>query len=586
MAKKTHAPEAAAPTVSPQVATAHIPIPPNHPLLTPVDWVNLHLPFPRVFDLEPGAKYHCKMLSDTEAQFTDPENPASTVPTFSTTPHGAVFVHKSNPFDIPSNTIISKFMLFAAARFKGDLSSAASYVQFFLMNKPVPYVRVGVDWFKTIEKENRYGGTDHVLKAWDKSTMTDDHTKSIFQLCPKYDDFIIIPDNINYVQSKKNCYNLYSKFIHTPHPDTDPVTGSATTVTDKDIPNILKLLNHIFGEQIEQGLKYFKILYETPRQILPILSLVSEPRETGKTTMLNFVEMIFGQNSVLINPEDLTHSFNSGYATKNIIIIDEGVVEKNTSVEKLKALVSAKRVSVSQKFVSAYSIPFYGKAIICSNKVKSFMRIDSEEIRFWVRVIPEISNGRDASFEDKLFKEIPMFLRYLLQLPAITNPTQSRMIFSREEIQTDALTNVKNESKSGLLKDIEILIEYYFNNEYPKLEHKGRIPANSFEADAKDIKERWFKHDTKISFSYIRSVIEDQMKLVAAKPKKYYVFHGDAITTGRPFLFVNSNPPEQEPTTHDDNDPRKTTNDELAKKYQQSAAGTQSSLTGSREDPF
>ena len=98
-----------------------------------------------------------------------------------------------------------------------------------------------------------------------------------------------------------------------------------------------------------------KLLYEHPCQILPVLSLVSTERETGKTTFLNYIQMLFGENSTLINPSDLTSSFNDAYATKNIIMIDETVIEKQNVVEKLKSLATAKTISVSQKFLHALS---------------------------------------------------------------------------------------------------------------------------------------------------------------------------------------------------------------------------------------
>ncbi len=146
-----------------------------------------------------------------------------------------------------------------------------------------------------VAKDNQYGGTLKFTKRWTKQEIVDDHGKSFLSLIPKYDDFIIVPDNKNYQPVIKNCYNLYSEFTH------KPFTGP---VKEEDIPVTLNFLKHIFGEHYDLGLIYMKVLYEKPTQKLPILCLVSETNETGKTTFLNFCEMIFGGNYVLVAPDD------------------------------------------------------------------------------------------------------------------------------------------------------------------------------------------------------------------------------------------------------------------------------------------
>jgi phage/plasmid-associated DNA primase len=276
-----------------------------------------------------------------------------------------------------------------------------------------------------------------------------------------------------------------------------------------------------------------KLLYEYPCQILPVLSLVSTERETGKTTFLNYIQMLFGENSTLINPSDLTSSFNDAYATKNIIMIDETVIEKQNVVEKLKSLATAKTISVSQKFVQHYSVPFFGKIIVCTNKETDFMRIDDEEIRFWIRKINPIVGKKNTNIENDLFNEIPKFLKYLEQLPEI-DFSNSRMVFTQEEIQTNSLELIKNESRNGLRKEIEMYIEDFFNNN----------DVNEFEATAKDIKERWFSTNNQIPMSYILKVLKNEMKMTPQANKYYFLFNSNNYLEkkkGTPFLFVRQN---------------------------------------------
>lgn len=419
----------------------------------------------------------------------------------------------ANDFEL-LNGVYSKFQILTHIRFKNNYFHSLSFVKFSLMKINLPYIRVGTDYYKVINKEDRYGGISQQLKAWKKEEIKLDHNSDLIQRIDKYDDFTIVPDNINYQQSLNGFYNLYPKFQH------EPKQGDCKTS--------MMFLKHIFGEQINLGLKFMKLLFEHPKQIMPILVLVSTERETGKTTFLNWISMIFGQSSVMVSPTEITRDFNSLYANKNIIMIDEAVAEKGATVEKLKSIATAKSITVNQKFVSEYSIPFYGKIILCTNKETDFMKIDDDEIRFWIRKINPITE-KNTHIESDLFKEIPAFLNYLLQLDEI-DFSKSRMVFTKDEIATDSLNCVKEESRSGLHKELIILIDDYFDNNN----------LDSFEATPKDIKERWFAFNHNFSISYIRKVLKDEMKLKTSKLKKYYPFdirqpNGDK--TGTPFIF-------------------------------------------------
>ncbi len=498
----------------------------NDNLYDDVSWFNT---FGSLIDIFKDHKnYNAK--SETEICLLDPEaiDPNGlNYPTFVLLPDG-IHVKKNNEYNIPLNLIISKFMLLSKVKFKGNHSAATAYVSHYLRKHPVDFIRVGCDYLKIIKKTDRWGSVNYLLKPWLKSEITSDYGKSFMQLIPKYNDFLIDPDNKNYSPVVNDCYNLYSKFTHQP---------LKKEVSESDIPATTKLLTHVFGNQIEIGMKYFKVLYENPKQILPILCLISEERETGKTTFLNWISMIFGQNSVLIAPHDLIGDFNSVYATKNIIQIDESVLEKNTSIEKLKSLATAKTISVNQKNVSQYSIPCFYKVIMATNKEKDFVRIETPEVRFWIRKLPTIAGTKNTNIESDLHKEIPAFLRALEQMTPI-DFSRSRMVFTKEEISTDALIEVKNYSRSSLRKELEIYIEDHFNSE----------ALTEFEASAIDIKKRWFHNNSQISAHYISQVLKDELKIVPTSNKRYYPFSngglGDKLglasmdsKVGNPFLF-------------------------------------------------
>lgn len=159
------------------------------------------------------------------------------------------------------------------------------------------------------------------------------------------------------------------------------------------------------------------------------------------------------------------------------------------------------------------------------------MRIDSEENRFWIRYIHPVKGKKHIKIEDDLFSEIPKFIKYLEQQEEI-DFSKDRLVFTLDEIRTVELDDVKDESKTGLHKELEILIEDFFAN---------TPTADCFYATAKDIKKEWFPNDNKISRAYILKVIKDELKIkYATKIMRYYPFDIQDLgkdIIGKPFQF-------------------------------------------------
>lgn len=415
----------------------------------------------------------------------------------------------------------TKFQMLTQIKFKNNHRDAQNFIEFRVLKKDIPYVRIGTDYYLITYDKNRYGVNVKSLTTWKYEIITRDYGKDFVKEIPIFTGFGIYPNNVEFKEFLNNRYNLYSEFPHKP---------IQNEVTQNDFSHIHRLMVHIFGEQLELGYRYLKVLYEHPCQILPILVLASEERQTGKTTFLNLIEMIFGNNYINIRPEDLTGHFNAIYATSNIIGIDETVIEKQTAVEKLKSIATQKVMTVNNKYVSQYTVPFYSKIIICTNRVKDFMRIDTEEIRFWVRKVGTISE-LITDLEDRMLTEIPYLLKYLIDLQPI-NFKLSRMVFTAEELQTVALDNIKEESRSGLHKELQILIEDYFLNS---------TNDDEFEATAIDIKREFFQFDKDKSSGYIFKVLQNELKLpYNGETKRYNHFKSGDSKTGKIFTFKRS----------------------------------------------
>ena len=167
------------------------------------------------------------------------------------------------------------------------------------------YMRIGTTYYKNIKKPLASGDSVPAMVSWSIECIKQDLGKSFLSSIPKYDGFCFVPSHLSYQRVVDNFYNRYNPFLH------EPQAGYPK--------QILVFLNHVFGEQLDLGLDYLKILLMYPMQMLPILCLVSTERNTGKTTFLNFLKSLFGDNMTLNSNEDFRSNFNAEWVHKLII---------------------------------------------------------------------------------------------------------------------------------------------------------------------------------------------------------------------------------------------------------------------------
>lgn len=295
-----------------------------------------------------------------------------------------------------------------------------------------PFVRVGTTLYKIVNQPRLNGGYVKKRIVWNNETLRQDYGKDYLANVPKYDGFCTVPDHVNYRQVIDNFLNLYEPIGHQPK--------------EGDFSHIQALLHHIFGEQYELGMDYLQLLYLQPVQKLPILLLVSEERNTGKSTFLNFLKAMFRNNVTFNTNEDFRSRFNSDWAGKLIIIVDEVLLNRREDSERLKNLSTTLSYKVEAKGKDRDEIAFFAKFVLCSNNERLPVIIDPGETRYWVRKIHHLEND-DTHFLQKLIEEIPAFL-YFLQHRTLTTQNVSRMWFSPKQTETAALLKIIRCNKS------------------------------------------------------------------------------------------------------------------------------------------
>ena len=296
------------------------------------------------------------------------------------------------------------------------------------------FIRVGTTLYKLVNQPRLNGGYVKKRIVWNNETLRQDYGKHFLATVPKYDGFCTVPDHVNYRPIVDKFLNLYEPIDHKP--------------MEGDFPSICSLMEHIFGEQYELGMDYLQLLYLQPIQKLPILLLVSEERNTGKSTFLNFLKALFQNNVTFNTNEDFRSQFNSDWAGKLLIVVDEVLLSRREDSERLKNLSTTLSYKVEAKGKDRDEIAFFAKFVLCSNNEYLPVIIDAGETRYWVRKIDRLQSD-DTDFLQKLKAEIPAFL-YHLQHRQLSTEKESRMWFATSLLHTEALQKIIRSNRNRL----------------------------------------------------------------------------------------------------------------------------------------
>lgn len=319
------------------------------------------------------------------------------------------------------------------------------------------YIRVASNYYKVIYIEDAYGIISRNIKPWQKSEIKADYGEKFLKQIELYDDFCNSPHLPGDIYRHETLterdgqrfrfYNRYSPLPHTPHAG--------------QWPTIEMFLRHIFKDHYEMGLDWIQILYTNPAHKLPIICLVSEQKATGKSKLIDLMCTIFGANATIVGNEDFESGFNSHYTDKLVVGIEEGLIEKQQVMEKIKAMNTNNSIGSMSKGKDKVNIVNLMHFILTSNNVDNFLRIDDKENRFWVI---QVNRFEGEEIPDKemlaLFAdEAPAFLHFLMDRKMLYPVSKTRFWFPYESYRTDALSNVVTNSRSSLEKALDITFE-------------------------------------------------------------------------------------------------------------------------------
>ena len=352
------------------------------------------------------------------------------------------------------------------------------------------FIRVGTSLYKIVEQPRLNGGYVKKRIAWNNETLRQDYGKDYIGSVPKYDGFCTVPEHIGYRPVVGKFLNLYEPIDHRPK--------------EGDFSHIQSLIRHIFGEQYELWMDYLKLLYLQPIQKLPILLLVSEERNTGKSTFLNFLKALFQNNVTFNTNEDFRSQFNSDWAGKLLIVVDEVLLNRREDSERLKNLSTTLSYKVEAKGKDRDEIAFFAKFVLCSNNEYLPVIIDAGETRYWVRKIERLQSD-DTDFLQKLKAEIPAFLHFL-QHRQLSSEKENRMWFTPSLLHTEALQKIIRSNRNRLEIEMQELI----------LDIMDSVGTDTFSFCYNDLLLLLVHSQVKVEKHQVRKVLQECWKLTPA----------------------------------------------------------------------
>lgn len=360
------------------------------------------------------------------------------------------------------------------------------------------YFRVGTSYYKRSLFPSLLKESIEILINWSPELIRQDHGKTTLSDIEKFDGFICIPEHDPKLFKKRieDYYNTYHQISHI------PVEGETT--------NSLNFVEYIFGQQKELGLDYLQLLYNKPTQILPILCLVSNLRNTGKSTFLKWLKNVFEYNMTFLTNSDFTSQFNSDWTDKLIVAVDEVLFKTDELTERIKYLSTTNTHKTEAKGRDKKESNFFGKFILCSNNETSFIKIDKEEIRFWVLKIEQFEK-EDVNFLNKLTKEIPAFL-FFLSNRKLSTENRSRMWFTPQEIKTTALEKLVRFNSSKLEIEIANILLNIIEN----------LDIEKFDFSFTDLQNILNKFKVKYDATEIKNIVRENWKLEQARNSNQY----------------------------------------------------------------
>lgn len=342
------------------------------------------------------------------------------------------------------------------------------------------YIKVGDEYYQRLIDYDIFTKSSSVVYRRRKRQELATEGVSISTI-PRFHDWIILPSHTNYQRTLDvpdkdygetfRFFNSYNPLPHKPKEFELPAAflKDPEGFDYEQIPEIrhtTAFMKHIFdwanyrNRYLKIGWDWLSLCYLNPVQRLPALALVSADEGTGKSTFINLILAIFGQNATKTEASRIGGNFNALSAGKVIQCVEETKDERGDIENKLKDLITAYEKVVEAKHQDAKVIKSFDKYIFASNHEEGFMKVGTATTRFFVMKVHPIAE-KIHDFEEKLYLEIP-YLLYFMQKRGVLTPKEDRLHFNPKLIENEALLKLRHASKDQVQQVMEELFSSIF----------------------------------------------------------------------------------------------------------------------------
>lgn len=300
-----------------------------------------------------------------------------------------------------------------------------------------------------------------------------------YSTLPRFHNWICEPSHLEYrriieVPHENEVFRFFNSYQPLPHKEKafelpegfvkDPAGFDYELIPE--IRHTARFFKHIFdhahhgARYLSLGWDWLALCYLLPTQRLPALALVSSEEGTGKSTFINLMLAIFGQNATKTDALRIAHNFNAMMAGKVLTCVEETKDQRGEVENILKDLITAFEQVIEPKHQDARVVKSFGKFIFASNHEDSFMKVGIASTRFFVMKVHPIQ-GKEPDFEEKLYREIP-YLLHFLRRRTILSEKQDRLWFDPKLLENEALLKLRHASKDQVQQVMEELINLIF----------------------------------------------------------------------------------------------------------------------------
>ena len=244
------------------------------------------------------------------------------------------------------------------------------------------------DFLTTLEANRQYtpigsGGNDLKPASASKAWVTWEH-RDFVEEC-RY-----VPGEVEYIKGE-----LYNKWQDS---DIKPVEG--------DISPWVEFLHNAIPRTEEADLlmqMYAYMLQNRGTRSEKVVILISPDQSTGKSTIARVIGEIFGRNNhVSIDPASFKGDFNSHYAEKELVQMDEVVKFTHGDMGRLERYVTDPKVDINRKGWEVYHAPNHMNFTLTSNRPDSIPLKPGERRAFVLEVTPTVWYKQGDKYWDKL----------------------------------------------------------------------------------------------------------------------------------------------------------------------------------------